>query len=755
MTKFTLCTWSLLLWLLAGLAPAGAQRLAAGNNHTLSIHADGTLWAWGANYYGQLGSGGSLSQPTPVQVGTAATWQSVVAGGDYTVAIRTDGTLWAWGNNSAGQLGIGTDIFQATPVQVGTATTWRSVSAGNAHTLATRTDGTLWAWGNNTSGQLGDGSTSNRYTPVQVGTATTWCSVSAGSDHTLALRTDGTLWAWGSNTYGQLGNGTVSNQLTPGQVGTATTWPRRGGGSPLMIVAIRTDGTLWAWGDNFYGQLGLGTTTFQAAPVQVGTSRTWQAVAAGGQHTVALRTDNGVWAWGSNTLGQLGNGVLYQRTPVSVAPNDTWRSISAGGENTLAIRTDGTLWGWGFNGSRQISNQTTPNFNLYTPTQSSAATDWQLVSASTNFTEAIRTDGTLWAAGSNAYGQLGVVPSYVSTFNQVGTAAWRSVATGQSHTIAVRQDGTLWAWGLNDKGQLGLGTTSTTPQATPVQVGTATNWQSVAAGLSSTMAIRQDGTLWAWGDNPAGLLGLGTRNGTQPSPVQVGTATNWQSVALGYYHAVAIRTDGTLWTWGDNYAGQLGLGSITTQATPQQVGTGTTWQSTAVSASHSAAIKTDGTLWTWGDNYYGQLGLGNIISQATPRQVGTGTTWQRVSTGWKHMVALRTDGSLWTWGDNAEGQLAQSPANPLPIFIPNPTPLAATPGGRAAAWQLMPNPARGQAQLVGLPAGPVAAQLFDTQGRLVRTTTAATVELTGLAPGLYLLRATAGGTTRTLRLAVE
>ena len=237
--------------------------------------------------------------------------------------------------------------------------------------------------------------------------------------------------------------------------------------------------------------------------------------------------------------------------------------------------------------------------------------------------------------------------------------------------------------------------------------------------------------------------------------MQVGTATTWLSVALGFDHTLAVRTDGTLWAWGSNYAGQLGLGLTASAKTPTQVGTATTWLSVAAGASSSAAVRRDGSLWTWGSNDTGQLGLGTITDQATPQQVGTGTTWLSVSAGWQHMVALRTDGSLWTWGSNNEGQLAQSPANPLPLLIPNTTPLATTPAGPAATWQLVPNPAHGQVQLAGLPAGPVAGQLFDTQGRLVRTTTSATVALTGLAPGLYLLRASAGGATRTLRLVVD
>ncbi len=280
---------------------------------------------------------------------------------------------------------------------------------------------------------------------------------------------------------------------------------------------------------------------------------------------------------------------------------------------------------------------------------------FKAISANEGHSIAIKTDGSLWAWGSNAYGRFGDGTTVSSNSpKQTGNDTnWASVSAGEYPTIAIKTDGTLWTWGRNIGGQLGIGTI--TLSNSPVQIGTANNWASISAGYH-TVAIKNDGTLWAWGYNLYGQLGDGTTT-DRNRPIQISGATNWASVSAGYNHTIAIKTDGTLWAWGVNYDGRLGDGTFTQRNSPVQIGTDTNWASVSGGLNHSIAVKTDGTLWGWGNNSNGQLGDGTVTNRNSPVQIGTATNWARISAGFYHTIAIRADGSLLAWGINYYGQI--------------------------------------------------------------------------------------------------
>jgi len=293
---------------LAIFSPMSHQTIAVGDFHSLAI-VDGSLWAWGSNWHGQLGDETTDNRARPVQIGTYTNWASVAVGGGHTVALKNDGSLWAWGYNLQGQLGNGTTEGRIRPTQIGFDTDWVSVFAGDRYTMAIKTDGSLWAWGNNSHGQLGDGTTEDRLVPTQVGSNTDWTRVMPDAIHTLALTNDGNLWFWGSDLSISFDRGSPPRFTSssspaqvhnmPVQIGTYADWVRmiaeRGWHSEFLI---KDDGSLWAKGNNSEGQLGDGTIINRDTFVQIGKDTDWVIVVTGGSRTVAMKTDSSVWSWG-------------------------------------------------------------------------------------------------------------------------------------------------------------------------------------------------------------------------------------------------------------------------------------------------------------------------------------------------------------------------------------------------------------------------------------------------------------------------
>ena len=333
--------------------------VVAGGKHNVARHQDGNLYAFGNNINGQLGDNTTIARNKPVLVaGANLTWKQVAAGEFHTLALRADGTLWAWGFNQNGQLGDGTQTTRLMPTKIG-AGKWLYVAAGKAHSIGIDDKGALWTWGRNADGQLGDTTRIDRLAPVRAGALIdVYTSAAAGDTHSLARRNDGALMVWGGNAKGQLGTGSTTGNTAPARVGTAVWASVSAGGG--HSAAIRSDATLWAWGDNALGQLGLNTATNATAPQQVllaGAANNWSAVSAGLGHTVAIRTDGTLWAWGSNSNGQVGNDTLAdQRAPVQIGIATGWTSVSAGTQHTVGMMLDNTLWTWGLNTDGQLGN---------------------------------------------------------------------------------------------------------------------------------------------------------------------------------------------------------------------------------------------------------------------------------------------------------------------------------------------------------------------------------------------------------------
>ncbi len=327
-----------------------------------------------------------------------------------------------------------------------------------------------------------------------------------------------------------------------------------------------------------------------------------------------------VYTWGANTQGVLGNNTTTSRSSPGtiIGENNSWYEISAG-LHVTALKCDGTIWSWGCNADGRLGDNTTTNRS--SPVSlSGGINNWVTLSNNNDHTLAIRQDTSLWSWGLNNSGQLGAnnTTNRSSPGTVVGGNNWCQISAGRSHSLALKTDGTLWAWGCNSSGE--LGNNSTSNQSSPVIVPTngGAIWFQISAGACFSGAIKADGTLWTWGNGSLGKLGDNSV-ASKSNPVNIsGGGNNWCSIKAGLNHTLALKTNGELWSWGSNDAGQLGDGTVTNRSSPVTIaGGGTSWCSISASQ-HSAAIKTNGTLWLWGCNNNGQLGDETTGNRSSP-----------------------------------------------------------------------------------------------------------------------------------------
>ena len=365
---------------------------------TVTVTPPTRLYAFGKDFgLGRLGLNNGVNRSSPTQVGTDTTWSAISAspvGGSF--ATKTDGTLWAWGANGNGHLGLNDGgVYRSSPTQVGTNTNWSGeIISSRNFAAAIKTGGTLWLWGAGSYGQLGQNNTAAQSSPTQVGTGTDWSKIALSMSATAAIKTNGTLWTWGGGVSGQLGNSNSVYRSSPGQIGSNTNWNLISGNGPLgsyRFSAIKTDGTLWVWGDFNDGALGVNDTNNRNSPTQVGVATTWSKIFTG-NHTMAIKTDGTLWAWGRNSNGQLGfNDRVNRSSPVQVGAATNWSLCSISNYNTMAIKTDGTLWAWG--GSSPSGESAHLGLNSMTdrssPVQVGTATNWLRVTSGNQFTLAV------------------------------------------------------------------------------------------------------------------------------------------------------------------------------------------------------------------------------------------------------------------------------------------------------------------------------------------------------------------------------
>ena len=694
--------------------PAAGHTVAAGTHHTAVIDANGRLWMWGSNVYGQLGDGSKTDRHHPLLIGEG--YAQVFAGDDKTAAIKRDGSLWAWmdvrnvregGYNVSvvlRQIGLGfvhveaagrgadllavgqdgslwanylPDAKSRNPLllKIGDGFVRAILGATGSNTgyaIALKPDGTVWAWAYDGNLPIDDPLNMQRKTPLKVGED--FVDLRSSWQHAIGTKKDGSLWEWHADGAWHSSDGAL-HLLTVGPV-EALKLPYqqlvRGIGQNF---AIDSAGKLWAWGRPGHTNVPLGNGAVESTGKHVLVGEQFSQIAVGEQHAIAKKVDGSIWFWGAHGRPGEGSGEL------NLGPRligEQFKLVKTGPAHSLAIKRDSSLWAWGSNSRGQIGVGKA-GANLTTPQQ--IGHGFVEIALGSAHSLAIRRDHSLWAWGDNASGQLGD-GTVINRSKPVRVGAgFVQVAARGNMSLALRSDGSLWVWGSeNNEHELSqdIFVPGAMPKRLHAPIRLGGTFASIATSNASTLAIGRDGYLWEWKRNAFEVRKQWSEHSQRPARIGAG----YVSVALGGGRYFGIQADGSLWAWGKTYAGYLGNGSGHSMSPdllePVRIGSDfaqvATAERTGPGGEHSLAVKRDGSLWAWGSNDSGQLGdqIAPRETQKVPLQFGSG--FAQVSVYGQHSLALKQDGNLLGWGDSQEGQLGTGvsvPLRPTRVTLPS------------------------------------------------------------------------------------
>ena len=666
---------------------------AIGSSFALKT-SDGSLWTWGASASGQLGDNTIQNRSSPVSVVGAHSFNIIAAGNALASALKTsDGSLWTWGANTNGWLGDNSIASRSSPISVVGAHSFNMIAQGGITTggfsMALKSsDGSVWTWGLSTSGQLGENVSGNRSSPVSVVGAHSFNTIAAGGTHSMALKSsDGSVWNWGLGTSGQLGESAsaVSRSSPVSVVGTHSFNAVSAGGTQSMALKS-SDGSVWTWGLGTSGQLGDGGNfVSRSSPVSVVGAHSFVKIAMGILSGYALKTDGSIWAWGTRADGRLGDNTdSFVASPVAVVGSHNF-NIVAGGNGAPALKSaDGSAWTWGAGGNGVLGDNTATNKS--SPVSVVGAHSFNAISGGRGGGSILAlksADGSAWTWGLGTSGELGdnTATSKSSPVSVVGTHSFNAIAAGSALKVALKSsDGSAWTWGAGTGGGLGDNQIAAS-RSSPVSVVGAHSFNVIAADQNHVKALKSaDGSAWAWGTGTNGQSGDNTAS-SRSSPVSVVGTHSFNAISAGGLYSMALKSsDGSVWAWGNNAGGNLGDNSATQRSSPVSVVGAHSFNAIAAmvgggGGSSSIALKSaDGSAWTWGLGTSGELGDGTATSKSSPVSVVGAHSFTKISTGVSNAYAVKADGSVWSWGIRTSGVLgdntSQFVASPVQVVQP-------------------------------------------------------------------------------------
>lgn len=663
-------------------------QVSLGANFGMYLTHDGQLWGSGYNADGRLGDNTIINKSSPVQIAhpNSRSWIQVSAAHRQTYAIDEDYKLWAWGSGNLGQLGPAL-VSHSSPIQTDAGFTRAnmgvsviSMAAGGEYGGHVLSNNALYMYGVGNQGNLGKNDVLNSSSPIQIASDKLWKSIHTGQSFTHGITTDKQLWAWGFNNHGMLGDNTIVAKSSPVQItGSWNVIATGGGNRTYNCLGIKSDGTLWAWGLNNYGQLAQNNVVYRSSPVQIGTKSDWIIVAANYYNGAAINANNELYVWGEATQGAIGdNTVINKSSPVQVA--GSWQQVVSGDRWFMALTTANQVFSWGYNNYGHLGHNNRTNYS--SPTQVAIGSSFAFIGALSGTSCMGDTNGKLFAMGYNGHGAVGdgttvhrssptAVLTQRNTPRAFSAAYWnegsiaREITGGLHHWQMLDNSNTLFGWGYNNYNQIGsMSTGLNIGRSSPIQVYGNDSWVQLCGRFASTtadgvLAIKSDGTAWIHGyngngaDTYDGSLGINEINSTYYSPVQVSLPSGFDaSGKKPWFHghggfvfeANSLSTAQTVYGWGRNEHSTLGSRYFTYhRSSPVLINSGKKYKdikafTTTTAGGHTLGIDEDDKLWAWGGSYttnHGELGFATLLDRfhrSSPTQVRLAHQWRPEST---------------------------------------------------------------------------------------------------------------------------